>query len=231
LKEGKMKVYKKIIGLISLVLLFFLGPIPRAVCTVSYSDSFSASDLSFGTENGYDVVELKGCVSMTEVGKPRLPVKYVNLIIPTATDVESISITSWDSTIVEGSYYIIPAQYPTCTCECDTTPPSFVEPDSATYNSSSPYPGKLAECVTVGYFDGKNRIATIALYPLQFVPVDSQLILYTEIALELHTTSSSDQGYTVQFRAKHIFKKSTIMFSNSWWRTTSISLPIHIPRT
>lgn len=49
---------------------------------VTHSVSFSAKDVTFGQERQFQTVSLAGCGLMGEIGRPQLPVKNVDLLIP-----------------------------------------------------------------------------------------------------------------------------------------------------
>lgn len=59
------------------------------------------------------------------------------------------------------------------------------------YSSAEPYPGKFAEVIHEGYFNG-NKIVMVAVYPLQWTPSTGELVLYDHIQLELVSESSSE---------------------------------------
>ncbi len=199
-----MKTLKITTEILSIFAFFFIATVAPTYGLGTRTVSSPTSGLSFGEENGYVTVTLQDCDLMTEIGKPRLPVRYVNLIIPADMNVDSVIILGELSESIEGTYNIIPAQYPIPT---DTNPPPpWVDPDSETYNSDSPFPGKLAEQIRHGYFDGANRIVTIAIYPLQYVPLYGELTLYTSISFDLNLTPSDDQPIYPQIRLKHMQK-------------------------
>jgi hypothetical protein len=78
---------------------------------ISHQISFSLADISFDKKEGgnqvmYDVIRLSNTLWMDDIGKPLLPVRYVNLIIPPETDVKSIDITTKIDNELEGQYYV-----------------------------------------------------------------------------------------------------------------------------
>lgn len=197
-----MRMLRVIAEKLSVLALLLVVPGAIAWGTGPYTQVFPSSSLSLGQEQGYDTVGLEDCGQMTEVGRPRLPVRYVNLIIPAGMSVDSVAIVAevWEP--VQGTYTIIPAQHPIPTDL--NPPPPWVDPDSATYASASPIPGKLAEPVRHGYFDGANRVVTIALYPLQYVPLTGDLTLYTSITFDLNLSTSTDQPIYPAIRLRHL---------------------------
>lgn len=201
-REAKMRAAKTFVGCLTVILVLLLAHTASVDASGPYTKSFPASTLFFGEESGYDSVGLGNCHLMTELGKPRLPVSYVRLIIPAGMDVDSVVIVSESHEGIEGTYNIIPAQHPIPSN--GEPPPEFVEPDSAVYVSGSPFPGKLAEPITHGYFDGANRIATLALYPLQYVPATGELTLYTSITFDINLVTSEGQPIYPAIRLRHL---------------------------
>lgn len=156
---------------------------------VSYSGSFGMSDLQFSTgERGYDTVMMNGLKNIGVIGAPQLPVKHLNFIIPPGMDVDNISIVSNTQTL-SNTYNIIPVQ-PQIPTSDEWQQGTFVEPDSI-YYSLPIYPLTTAEIVSYGYFDGNARIATIAVYPLQYLPQSKQLVLNSSISFSLTFKAST----------------------------------------
>lgn len=158
--------------------------------STSRTFTYSLENVSFDTLDGYDVVKMPAAPRIQDLGEPSLPYYHYNFIIQNNQDVTSVQITASDCDTLEGAYCIYPAQIPTRPIIPPDDPP-FTEPDSAIYNSSNDYPGILAQCSGMGFFDGANKIAQIAVYPLQFMPADSILIFYTSISINLEFGSSS----------------------------------------
>ncbi|MCK4321178.1 hypothetical protein KAX08_01510, partial [candidate division WOR-3 bacterium] len=168
---------------------------------VTYDLHFDPSNLNFEIRDGYDIVNIEGTSFMDDVGKPMLPVKYLNLIIPQETEADSVTVEIHNSYQVPGSYYIYPAQPPVPTGE-DT---NFVPPDSSVYNSDIPYPYRKVWILRTDNFGG-NRIATIAFYPIQYKPASGQLTLYTDISLTLGVRTSSKIGSKASKMTPHSYR-------------------------
>jgi len=181
---------------IAFLIIFSFG---NLYASTSRTFNYSLNDLTFDTLQGYDVVSMLGAVKIDSIGKPNLPYYTYSFIIPNNLNVTSVNVTSSQYEKLDGSYVIYPAQPEPRTITPGETF-DFVEPDSATYNSTDPYPGFLTECVDMGFFDGANKIATIAVYPLQYVPANEDLILYTSISIDLQFSASSDQPVYPEMR-------------------------------
>lgn len=169
--------------------------------STSRTFNYSENDVSTDTLDGYDVVHMPRAPKISQLGAPNLPFYTYSFIIPNNMDVDSVQITYSDCDTLEGKYWIYPAQIPKRTIYPPDDPP-FVEPDSIIYSSSNPYPGYLAECIDMGFFDGANKIAQIAVYPLQFTPTDSMVVVYTTISINLLFTSSNEQPVYPEVRSE-----------------------------
>lgn len=139
---------------------------------VDHSIRFNKADLSITSAIAkdkvtYEKLAISGCINIDEPGAPSLPVKYIRLIIPTETDVESIDITRQLSEKIYLSHLILPAQ-PPVPASIDYIEPDFVEPDPEIYQSSQKYPGTLVKVINHEYFDRSTRLVTLAVYPCQY---------------------------------------------------------------
>jgi len=81
-----------------------------------------------------------------------------------------------------GEYYIYPAQKP--------RPISFkgeidwVEPNYSIYNSSSVFPKNIISDLNVGIL-GSYRVVSFAVYPIQYIPLNREVIFYPEVKVEI----------------------------------------------
>lgn len=179
---------------------------------VSYSGSFGVSDIQFSIgERGYDSVRMNGLENIKVVGAPQVPVKLLNFIIPPGMDVDNISIVS-NTQILSNAYNLIPVQ-PQIPTSDEWQPGPFVEPDS-TYYTMSVYPPTSAEVLNYGYFDGNARIATIAIYPLQYMPQSKQIVLNSSIGFNLSFKASSQIAVYPTKRTSYLQEKYNALLSN-----------------
>lgn len=197
---------KHIVFIVAACLLF----VP--IIAVSYSGSFEMSDLLFSTgEEGYDSVIMNGLESISVVGAPQVPVKFINLIIPPGMDVDNLAIVTNPQTLSK-PYNLIPVQAQIPTSE-NWQPGPFIEPDDA-YYTMSVYPPTAAEVVNYGYFDGNGRIATIAVYPLQYMPKSKQVVLNSSIDLNLSFKASSQKAVYPTKRSGYLQDKYNALLGN-----------------
>lgn len=157
-----------------------------------FSLNFDPSDLIFEKVGDYDRVRLVGATFSAEPGTPLLPVRFVQIAIPAGLEVERVEVVSFDYQELPGTYQLYPGQpfYPVSEMPTKGEEVEFVEPDPSVYQLSSEYPGKLAALTNNGFLGGQH-IAGVALYPLQYIPAEGKLILYTRLEFELIFKSSS----------------------------------------
>lgn len=168
----------------------------RIVISSITQRKFSTADLELTKEDrGYDVIRMDELLITNERSLPELPIKFVNLIIPCGMEVDDISITTQQEDI-DGSFTINPSPGPMI----NTDPPSPAEPDQVIYGSSNKYPNECVEVLSHGYFDGANRIVTLAVYPVQFIPDINTLIFNSNIDFTLSFTGSESPDATPLFR-------------------------------
>lgn len=162
--------------------LLFLIPFFLFSSELNQSVSFSIQHLQFKEYNGYDIVRLEGCTPMTAISEPELAVKPLLVLIPASATVKRVEVIASEKVGIMGNYNILPAQIPEPISVPNSQP--FIEPDKQVYSGTSEYPGILAELTHIGT-KGGFRIATIAVYPLQYVPKTGKLFLYTNITFRL----------------------------------------------
>jgi hypothetical protein len=174
---GGGKVMSKKYCVILLLIPFFLfsGELSQTV-------SFSIQDLNIKEDNGYHIVRLTGCTPTTNISEPELAMKPVMVLIPASAVIKSVDIIASEKISLMGNYIIMPVQKPQPISAQDSK--TFIQPDKTIYSSTQEYPGKLAEFTHVGT-KGGFRIATIEVFPLQYIPKTGKLDLYTEITFKV----------------------------------------------
>jgi hypothetical protein len=189
------------VSFVSYILPFFLTFASGS--DVLLSLSFDPADVTAEKVGGYDRVNMRDAVFSAEPGTPMLPIRFVQIAIPADLEVERIKVISSEHQVLPGTYNVYPAQpfrplssLPTKQEEID-----FVAPDPSVYDLSSEYPGKLGEATGSGFLGGQH-IAGVALYPLQYVPAQGKLVLYTRIEFELLFKSASCSPVPVKRRSE-----------------------------
>ncbi len=159
---------------------------------VQHMVEFSRGDLSFDKLMKFDIVRLGDGDYLADIGKPMLPSKEIKIALPSGMAVRGVQVLNAIQEEIPGEYNILPAQPPRRTgfSGQDT---DFVEPDPETYSSAQPYPSNLVKFVRQGDLAGQG-IAVIQLYPLQYVPVEKRLTLYTSITFVIEGVDGYECG-------------------------------------
>jgi len=144
--------------------------------------NFAPGDIEIKSLQGYDYLTLKACDNWQDPGKPCLPYKSLQFVIPASAVVTDVRVISSSETWLEGSYLILPGQVPVPVSSPYTA--EFKEPDKFVYGSNSPYPTELLENLPVGNMNG-FRIAQFHLFPVQYLPKDKRVKLYTSITISI----------------------------------------------
>ncbi len=179
MKDGRLTGALVFFGII-----FFATPIlSEDSYKVQYTALFIQTDLSFDKLLGYDRVRLKDGDWISDLGKPMLPAKTIQIALPPGMAVKEAKIVDAKEEEISGKFDIFPAQPPRRTDFLDEDT-AFVAPDKGTYSSSQPYPSKVVEFSYQTDLAGQG-IAVIQLYPLRYLPSEKKLILYTSISIEI----------------------------------------------
>jgi hypothetical protein len=118
-----------------------------------------------------------------ELGKPMLPLIVLKIALPAGMAVKSVVAVDTKSEVIPGEYNIFPSQPPLKIGASDQDV-DFIEPDQQTYTSLVPYPSQLVEFAYQTDLAGQS-MAVIQLFPLQYVPAEKRLTLYTSITIEI----------------------------------------------
>ena len=123
-----------------------------------------------------------------QVGAPEVPVVRALVAISECEDI-ILKVTTTDSTTRENFKV-----YPVPELVDDDSPDGFLKErfslNTDFYAANVFFPGKKAEILTTGYIRDQ-RIAQVAVYPVQFNPVDDQIKVYPHFEVNISFTSSS----------------------------------------
>jgi parallel beta-helix repeat protein len=205
---GKNIMKKKYLqkALIAILILMFVIPASSPAQTLShqsntheesnlsvrYTIQFSLNDLTFETLLGYDIVRLRDAGSLHEEGKPMVPSKCIQLAIPEGMKVTDVRILHTDQEELPGFYNLYPAQRPVPTGN-STEGMSFITLDQETYGSSQPYPEKPVTILSQSDLYGQNLVM-LQVHPMQFIPDEKKLTLFTTISFEVLGTPGYVNG-------------------------------------
>ena len=157
--------------------------------SIKYEATFSLGELIFGRYNEYDIVELNESSCINEIGKPKLPAKELKIALPSGMAVKQVQVIDAKNEIIKGDYNIYPAQPPISPNGEHKIEP-FVKPDEKTYNLKEQYPNNLVEFVFQTDLAGQS-IVVIHLFPVQYIPYEKKLIMYTKITFNI----IGEEGY------------------------------------
>lgn len=150
---------------------------------VTYTATFSGNDLSFESVsapdgNTYSQVLLSGVIgNTTEAGKPQLPLRTLQLMIPFGKEVTSVVCTNIVTRNFQVNHHVYPAP------ACDSTGQVFTVPDSLVYQSNNAFPTQPVVEWRQGYFDGNNNIVSVGVCPFEYHPHKGMLKLITSMSV------------------------------------------------
>lgn len=150
---------------------------------VTYTATFNGNNLSFESVsapdgNTYSQVLLSGVIGNTsDAGKPQLPLRTLQLMIPFGKEVTNIVC----SNIVTQSFQLNHNVYPAPTY--DATGQVFAAPDLLVYQSDNAFPAQPIMGWRQDYFDGNNNIVSVGLCPFEYYPKTGLLKLITSVTI------------------------------------------------
>ena len=123
----------------------------------------------------------------SQPGAPTLPVKYVRFSVPyNAANITVNASRDYTSLSRYGlRVYPVPQPIPTDGSVQGELPMVI---DSTIYNTDAYWPASVAELVSDGFYLGDNRVITVAVYPIQYNPMNTFLRFNTEIELTISYT-------------------------------------------
>ena len=160
-------------------------------------------------ENGYFEITMTNTETENETGKPRIPVSYVKILLPFATDLDSCTITPGEKIKLKGMYEIAYGDKPIpmlskeelIASGFDLSP---AEPDQTIYLSSNKYPSEIFTNPTK-QSDKGYVFSTLNLHPVEYIPSTGEISYYKSITVELKTKSNSiDYSYRANEKDKEL---------------------------
>ncbi|HEX37457.1 MAG TPA: T9SS type A sorting domain-containing protein [Candidatus Cloacimonetes bacterium] len=175
-----------------IIITLLITIIPLFAETTYLSYEFELDDFTLSSQNNYNVItppKGKQFILTSEVSKPQLPLKLINISIPTDKDISHITVTNSEFVQLEGTFLIYPSQKPKPLSA--ETPFIFVEPDKAVYSSKAYYPERIISLQKSGFLSGYH-ISSFTISPFQYEPTTGTLIFYTKIELQISYERSKD---------------------------------------
>lgn len=186
--------------LLFLGFIFLFGLSQTQSAELSQVVKFSSEDLIFSTSDGFDILYLKDCDITNKVGEPQLPVKLVQVILPSGSRVEEVVVTTTEWEFLPDQYQIFPAQPPRI-LSLMQQPVPFVQPEPRVYQQSGEYPGKPVECTGTGFLGG-YQLANILIYPVQYVPADKKIKFYSHIEFKIRYDPGREEPLPIKRRSR-----------------------------
>ena len=148
-------------------------------------------------------LEIPGWDQLNEPGAPALPYKVVMIGVPFGADLV-IDVKVGKSRTIDLGAPVVPAQSQvladgwTSEVEALTFPEVKTQTrmDLDIYGEDTAYPGVLAKTNNDGIMRGQ-RIAAIAVYPVQYNPTENSLVIYDEMWVEVRFTHSQPENSTL----------------------------------
>lgn len=135
---------------------------------------------------GYEQIQLRGCMQSALAGQPSLPWQSVSLMLPPGQEAASIEVVLSDFQELEGNHEIFPYQ-PSRTMG-DNTPRALVK-DEALYASKGVYPSENHGRVTTQYKNGYG-FAFSAFTPVQYIPSSGKVMFARKATVRVNLTSA-----------------------------------------
>ncbi len=162
--------------------------------------TFSEHQLQFQTKGQYERIFLeKGQLPEDEPGTPWLPVKYVNILIPSGAAVQSIDVEG-EETVIRSNISIYPVQPQHV---LSNPAPPFFEPSPVSYTSTEKTPENRVSTIETHIMRGYHFIS-VRLNPLRYNPSLKQLYFSPQMKLtisyepsgEIKTVSNSSRLFS-----------------------------------
>lgn len=136
----------------------------------------------------YDCLSVPGSELITREGKPQLPVITKLIAIPDCDDA-SLSVSVSNETMFN-NYNILPApRYKKNQLGNNNETAEYAE-DKNIYSKNRFFPGKYGEVIETGYVRNQ-KVARVAIYPVQFNPVSKSIKVYTNFSISLSFSNAA----------------------------------------
>ncbi len=141
-------------------------------------------------ETSFDLLEVNDLPLSGKPGEPCLPVKAIQVYVPRGSRIASVTGRPIVTYELPGTYYILPRQHEVpLNGEIQWMP---VMPDPKIYGLAETYPAQPVRLAAEGHIAGR-KIASIEVFPLQYIPAERRLILNEQLALEITLEPAPDQ--------------------------------------
>ena len=170
---------------LSLLLVFTLVASVFATAQ-SVEMTYHFNNPTFTEIQGYEQLQLEGCMQSALAGQPSLPWKSVSLMLPQGQEAESIEVQLSDFIVLEGSHQLFP--YQPSRRYSDPERHEFLK-DEALYASRALYPSAVEGRLSTQYMNGVG-FAFSSFSPVQYEPATGVVRLATTATVKVKTTAS-----------------------------------------
>jgi hypothetical protein len=140
--------------------------------------------------------------TLGQPGQPALPLVPVNLLVPTGSFIDSITVQGNDISLITLSHKIFPFQAPVPTCiGCPI--PGFTTIDSTIYLSNLKFPA-LNFLSYYGYWH-KAQILTIDICPFGYLPVSNLMEFMNAVTINVYYTEKEGEDGTQNIKMTRAF--------------------------
>jgi len=167
------------------ILFMVIGSYPD---TISYRAVFADSQLTFETIQDFDLVTLDNAQHIRNCGYPALPCKTYLFVIPAGSRIANVDYAILDSSSIDGTYEIWPAQHSIPISWDDSIPAT--DPDSAIYGLAFNWPDRVAQGSQIGEID-VTELARVDVFPVAWNPQTGRLTLREEIDIDIILTADT----------------------------------------
>ena len=167
-------------------LLIVLSMICAFVGAQTVEQTYVFNQPAFRQLQGYEQLQLNGCMQSAVAGQPCLPWQSVSLMLPEGQEASDIEVILSDFKELEGTHELFPYQ-PSRTTD-DRTPRALVK-DETLYASKSVYPVENHGMLTTQYKNGFG-FAFCAFTPVQYIPATGTVRYATKATVRIHLTAA-----------------------------------------
>jgi hypothetical protein len=175
--------------------------------TVRFPDQATRFEQIHLLDEAYDLLTIQDLHFTKELGHPCLPVKPVTLFVPRGTRVGRITVESVTSRELSGRYRLLPAQREIPTMEGFAADP--VPPDEVVYSLEELYPASCVRLSPAGSIAGR-QIASIQLFPLQYVPAEGKVMMNDEITFTVELEDASPEPVPLETQGVRRLRNAVI---------------------
>ena len=169
--------------------------------------TYTFSEPNINAIQGYEQVELKGCMQTALAGQPSLPYQSVSLMLPEGQEAQSIEVILSDFHEIEGSHMLFP--YQPARTYSNPERREFVK-DESIYNSKAIYPAQAEGKLSTYYMNGIG-FAFSAFTPVQYEPATGRVSYATKATVIVKTTASkTDNSRKLWLTANNCYRASQL---------------------